>query len=622
VVNNDRTAGADTDYDFDLTAQPNRTTAGGIVLLEAVLPTGHRTYRVVWTVTGPVRPTAQDTRIALLGATSVIGDRVTLRDNEHLELRATLDTTPLAVGSWSVGLRLIPLDDDDDDHDDHDKDHDGDRTAGLTGSGELFSEVGPIGVTQRPFSAGDDVAVTLKRAEVPPTEDQALWVAIRNSTNAIGFDAFNRFVDQVMCGDTPGRLDALERHKLRKVDRRTALPFPNVNRYRLLKAATEVFLMVNCGVDRGVFDGVDPTEESRRLNRPVSRTDIEQEFRDYLVQVDRGLGDGETLDVLPYLGLIRLQLRDVAIVGNPNDDEDAEACFGILADKLASPCFLELIWSYWTDEAGPLQALRAISWRFQNRSTGHRDPLSNMDIDPLRPLNNLIWGWIQDEQHRLTMSRRAYEYDHAYGLELSTRQGPPVRSADPRSRFLDAFHNLMSLCEVFYEHDDDTTVIADGFGMLNALKETHLLLTQGAHNQYGDLPWTARHEMLMAEWILARPELKDFLATRTMVAYPEPWMDRVEAMNRMQHWTDVSVQHFRDLAVFGEQLLLSIRFAAWSVVINPENAAQWARYFRAEVKGYIYAYRAVTGIDMTRRGSGNGHATRTPVHVRNTAYRS
>ena len=52
--------------------------------------------------------------------------------------------------------------------------------------------------------------------------------------------------------------------------------------------------------------------------------------------------------------------------------------------------------------------------------------------------------------------------------------------------------DLMALLGV----SDDTTVVADGFPVLNALKEVHLLLTQGAHNQYGDLPWTARQEML------------------------------------------------------------------------------------------------------------------------------
>ena len=149
--------------------------------------------------------------------------------------------------------------------------------------------------------------------------------------------------------------------------------------------------------------------------------------------------------------------------------------------------------------------------------------------------------------------------------------------------------------------DDDTTVIADGFGVLNALKETHIILTQGAHNQYGDLPWTARHEMLMAQYILAQPEMREFLPTRIMVVEPEPWISRVEAMNKLQGWSDVAVLHFRDLAVFGEQLLLGIRFGSWTTVNEPEQAANWARYWRSEIQRYTHAYRAVTGVDLTRR---------------------
>ena len=90
-------------------------------------------------------------------------------------------------------------------------------------------------------------------------------------------------------------------------------------------------------------------------------------------------------------------------------------------------------------------------------------------------------------------------------------------------------------------------MIADGFPVLNALKEVHLILSQGAHNQFGDLPSTARIEMLMQQWLLARPEFREFLPTRIMVAYPEPWMDRVDAMKKLQGWTDTSVLHFRNL---------------------------------------------------------------------------
>ena len=247
-----------------------------------------------------------------------------------------------------------------------------------------------------------------------------------------------------------------------------------------------------------------------------------------------------------------------------------------------------------------VQTMNALSKRFQNvRNRGDYDPLAMVEIDPLRPLNNLLWGEIQDEHHRLTVVRRAYEYDHHYGLTLYGKAVPTVRGADSRSKFLEAFHNLLHLTSIFFKEDDDTTVIADGFPLLNALREVHFLLAEGAHNQFGDLPSTARQEMLIQQWILARPEFREFLPTRIMVAYPEPWMDRVDAMKKLQGWTDISVREFNALGKFGEQILLSIRFGAWSTVSDSVQAANWARFWRSEIQGYVHSYRAVTGVDMT-----------------------
>jgi hypothetical protein len=59
------------------------------------------------------------------------------------------------------------------------------------------------------------------------------------------------------------------------------------------------------------------------------------------------------------------------------------------------------------------------------------------------------------------------------------------------------------------------------------------------------------------------------------------------------------VLHFRDLGVFGERILLSIRFGNWNSIIDRESAANWARYWRPEIQGYLHAYRAVTGCDLT-----------------------
>jgi hypothetical protein len=259
--------------------------------------------------------------------------------------------------------------------------------------------------------------------------------------------------------------------------------------------------------------------------------------------------------------------------------------------------------------------------RFQNVASSPNDPLVNMEIDPLRPLNNLLWGLIQDEIHRLSVNRRAYEYMHAYGLTLMGKAVQNFQPADSRSKFIEAFHNLLYLCSVFYKEDDDTTVVADGFPVLNAVKEVHMLLAEGAHNQYGDLPSTQRQEMLLQQWILARPEFREFLPTRIMVAYEEPWMDRVDAMKKLQGWTDTSIYHFRDLGVFGEQILLSARFGAWSVAFNAEQGADWARFWRTEIQGYMHAYRAVTGVDLTAEvaTAEQGRARFLPpsVHLRN-----
>jgi hypothetical protein len=233
------------------------------------------------------------------------------------------------------------------------------------------------------------------------------------------------------------------------------------------------------------------------------------------------------------------------------------------------------------------------------RTDCERDPLERFDIDPLRALNNLFWGYIQDEQHRLTVVRRAYEYNHHYGLNLEGKAVRGLRPADNRSKFLEAFHNLLYLCTIFFKEDDDTTVVADGFPVLNALKETHYVLAAGAHNQFGDLPSTARQEMLMQQWLLARPEMREFLGGKIMVPYPEEWMDRVDNVKAMKGWTDVSIIHFRDLAVYGEQIFLSIRYGAWSITNKPAQAANWARYWRPEIQAYIHAYRAVTGVDLT-----------------------
>jgi hypothetical protein len=436
-------------------------------------------------------------------------------------------------------------------------------------------------IEPRPLAKGDVVPVALQRSSVGWTSDKALWSWIRHSTRAIDSNQYIRFVDRVLCKGK-GRED--ENAAIRVKVTEFASNISGANAYEVLKAATEVFLLTHCGAfAKGEHLRWDEREEAARLGETLTLSDLRGRIQDYLGANGR----------LPYLDR-------VITAAFPGLEAKGIFCSGLIASRIEAPCMIELIWNYWMEEGGLVQTMNAISRRFQNvRAPGQRDPLAHFELDPIRGLNPIIWGYIKDEWNRLSVRRRAYEYDHHYGLGLYGKAVGGLRPADHRSKFLEAFHNLLHTAFMFYKEDNDTTVIADGYATLNALKEVHLLLAQGAHNQFGEMGWTARTEMLIQQWILARPETRDFLQSRPMVPYLEPWMPQVDTMKTLQGWMDVTVTHFRDLAVFGEQILLSIRYGDW-IGVNDENSAKnWARYWRPEIQSYLHAYRAVTGADLT-----------------------
>jgi hypothetical protein len=462
---------------------------------------------------------------------------------------------------------------------------------------------------------GGPRVIKLERSKSEETPNQPLWVAIRDRTRAIAFNEYKEFVDRVLCeGRSDGFEAACDKHgnvvrRLDHIRQRAETDICHgVDAYAVLRATTEAFLILHCGVNIDRLRYEDPAnlrDEARRLDRK----DDPPSFEEIADRLTAYLGNGR----LPYIQrILRQNFSDQSPISS-------KYCEGILDGRVDCPCLLELIWSYWQEEGSLVQTMAALSLRFQNkrgRGPG-RDPLGALELDPLRPLNNLLWGYIQDERDRLTVARRAYEYDHHYGLRLVGRAVPQLRSVDSRSKFLEAFHSLLHKASVFYQEDADTTVIADGFPLLNALREVHVLLAEGAHNQYGDLPWTARVEMLMEQWLLARPEARDFLRGRYMVPYQEPWMGQVDTMKKLQGWSDTSVTHFRNLSVDGEQILLSIRFDDWIDINDQDYARNWARYWRPEVQRYIHSYRAVTGVDLSAGDSGRVRvdATLPSVHL-------
>jgi hypothetical protein len=427
-----------------------------------------------------------------------------------------------------------------------------------------------------------NVGITLQRTASEPTLDQALWVAIRDRTEAISFSRYRVFINRVLHWEEGERLPGGVGRQLLELNTHRGL-----GAYKVLKTATEIFLMLECGVRIGRADGTSDLailEEQSRLGEVLTPAEIAARLSEYLGNPPQ----------LPYITrVVETAFSEFEVAARSRDRP-------FLSSGVDQPCLLELIWSYWHEEGMLMQSINAISQRFQNvRRVSERSPLLHLEIDPLRPVNNLLWGYVQDEIHRLSVARRAAEYLHEYGLSIIGKAVQGLMPLETRSKFLEAFHNLLHQSVMFYRQDFQTTVIADGFPLLNALKEVHLVLAQGANNQFRDLPWTARAEMLVVQYILSRSEIRDFLQCRAMVAYKEAWMPQIDAMKSLHGWTDVSVTHFRDLGVFGEQLLLSIRYGDW-IDVNDENSAKnWARYWRAEIQGYVHAYRAATGVDLS-----------------------
>lgn len=447
------------------------------------------------------------------------------------------------------------------------------------------------------------IPVSLQPASKHSDYYDVLWRVVKERTKAIGFDAYHHYMNSIFCPETKSEV----RKNLPLNCDLDNIQLSNSNVYEAVELSTECFLEKECG-----FVDEDSNVADAFLKNLPSREKIEEKWSNKAQE----LKDAYLLNMmnekikqslpLPYLQLIRDRLSELPLKSGLTlgftikpEDKAQESCYGISATRAACPTMIELIWSYWMEESLLVQTMNAITRRFQNVRASVRDPLARMDIDPLRPMSSLLWGYIQDEPARLSLVRRAYEYDHHYGFSLAGKAVPKIKTADSRSRFLGAFHQLLNLAHRFFHAYDDTTIKADAFPLLNALREVHLILAEGAHNQYGDLPWVARKEMLMMQWMLARPEMREFIGGRIMVPQKERWMDRVDGMKRLQGWSGTATTHFVDLAQTGERLLLSIRFASWSQIDKSEVALSWAVFWRDDIQRYAHAYRAVTGVDLT-----------------------
>lgn len=461
----------------------------------------------------------------------------------------------------------------------------------------------------RRLAAQDRVQrIELKEPGNKPTDDQALWDAIRKTK--IDFEAYAEFIEKMFdpeCGENKSSRDSRAKNQIKN----HVSPFQNVASYQFLKQSTDYFLLTKSFF----FDDTDARSSTIFLGSNFmgksAKPSLKKLYRDefFLDSIARAVESNFPLDVDFEPGLPGQNKQDDRANFKPAlypKGEDLDCLIGGQQDlpdfswyASAQP-MLELIWSYWMEEAGLVQTMNAISLRFQNvkRRQG-ADPLANLALDSLRPLSNLMWGFIEDERDRTSIVRRCYEYDSQYGISLRGRAIPTLSSVESRSKFLGAFHHLLKMAYDYYQQSNFLTVKPDAFPLLNQLREVHVILREGQHNQFRDLTWSSRVEMLTQQWILNREEVKEFIRGRFLVPYEEGWMGSVDTMKRLQNWTDTSVTHFFNLATNGEQLLLSVRYGDWaSPDITSDNAANWAQFWRNEIQRYIHAYRAVTGVDM------------------------
>ena len=264
-------------------------------------------------------------------------------------------------------------------------------------------------------------SISLVPSSGDPTDDQAVWGAIRHRASAASFTNFEKFIAIIFCKWPPPagtNIDGdLEGAHTTLLPENGTSCYHGSESYNLLKAAAEVFLALQCGIKvRAPFND-DGT--AGNMTGPISDEAGRGATNDTFADLEGALQGFVMGNTRLYLHTILNSLHqsnaksplcegillasDTRISPNPTSGERNKEldCF---------PCMLELIWSYWHEEAMLVQSLNALCLRFQNkRGPRARDPLANLRLDPLRPPNTLLWGYIQDEINRLTVARRAYE---------------------------------------------------------------------------------------------------------------------------------------------------------------------------------------------------------------------
>lgn len=419
-------------------------------------------------------------------------------------------------------------------------------------------------------TVGGHISVKMERTDSVPTLDEALWATIHECSQAIGFERYHHYIRRVFELDDRGVVPNEFSQRL------TELGARGVGSYRTLRDLTELFLVSRCG-PAAIGDRFDdnPLVAFANPDRRRAREEIDERLREYLHH-------GE----FPYI-------ERVVNAAYPWLDRDARGFDHLIRRMFRQPLLIELWHEMCLEHGMMMRTMDAVCDRFENDlKPGENDALMGYELTPLWGLSDFFWDWIKHEPTRLSQKRRVQEYEHEYGPTSLGRSIADLRPADVRNTFPAAFTNLLNLCEIFYKEDNQTTVIADAFPVLVALREVHRILAMGAGNAAPQLTFAARVETLMTQLMLAQPELGDFLRRRKMVPYDEAWMGQVDAMKDLQGWGQPSISHYRDLAVYGERIVLSIRLGDWTAG-DEDNARNWLRHHRNAIKRFNFARNAI-----------------------------
>lgn len=449
-----------------------------------------------------------------------------------------------------------------------------------------------VEVNVNSFNQKEPIEIKLTPSTGLPTRDQSFWDVING--HQLDFKHYRNFINDILLNFDPTKpISSIFSAKDPNTGLKSAKPLPfdypdyeqRVDSKRLPFNRTEGYSLLKYATERYV-------EHFYDLKTYIDE-DVKEKF-----QLDDYLGPDR---ITPYYDLIKSKIREYFPKENAFSNQEGNNVENSFLKANADTTLIELIWNYWYAEGMVNQTMTAISRRFQNIKNGYKDPLLNFALDPLRPLNNILWGYIQDTPNRLSPTRLNYEFAGEYDLVVLSTLKPGFNPADRRSKFLLSFHRLIYEATEYFVQSDNTTIRPDGFKLLNALRDTHRILAEGANNQFGDLPTVARIETLIEQWILSRPEVREFLGGRVMVPYEEPWMDRVDSMKTLQGWDNTSISFYRDLAVYGEKIILGIRYGNWSVITRRDHATNWADAFRDAIQRYIHSYYTITGVDLSAK---------------------